>query len=289
MSIETTDATPELPDVDERLVAPESGYEIIDGMVVPVPPAHPPHATRQSKIAALLEAHTRADYDVATEMLTRTSKIDDLAPDVSVFARERDPITGGRRLEELVVEIISTQTVANAATKAKKLSERGVRRVFGIDLARGRVLEWSRQLGTWSILDSNVDLVDPVLAVPLPLAAMLDAGRTDDAVARALVAKHNPVLETMIAASADLGLQQGREQGLVQGREQGLVQGREQGREQGRADGMIAAILAVLATRGIRIVEAQRARCLAERDPDRLARWLVVATTCADSTSLFDD
>jgi Uma2 family endonuclease len=269
MSTDTTDAYPELPDVDERLVAPDCGYEIIDGMVIPVPPALPPHATRQSKIASLLEAHTCSEYDVATDMLTRTSKIDDFAPDVSVFARAPDLKTGGRRLEELVVEIISKQTVANAARKAAKLSARGVRRVFGIDLKRGRVLEWSLALGTWSILDSNVDLVDPVLAVPLPLAAMLDAGRTDDAVARALVAKHNPVLETMLAASADLGLQQGR--------------------EQGRADGMIAAILAVLAARGIPVTDAQRARCLAERDPDRLDRWLVVATTAEDVTSLFGD
>lgn len=67
--------SPELPAVDERLVAPGSGYEIIDGMLVHVPPADPPHAMRQSKGASLFEAYTRAEYDVATQMLTRTSKI----------------------------------------------------------------------------------------------------------------------------------------------------------------------------------------------------------------------
>jgi hypothetical protein len=32
-----------LPAVDERLVAPESRYEILDGRIVHVSPAHPPH------------------------------------------------------------------------------------------------------------------------------------------------------------------------------------------------------------------------------------------------------
>lgn len=257
MSTDTTDASPELPDIDERLVAPDSGYEIIDGMVVAVPPGLPPHATRQSKIAALLEAHTRADYDVATDMLTRTSKIDDFAPDVSVFARAPDPKTGGRRLEELVVEIISKQTVANAAKKAAKLSARGVRRVFGIDLKRGRLLEWSLALGTWSILDPSADLVDPVLAVPLPLVALLDAGRTDDVVARALVAKHNPVFAAELARA--------------------------------RSEITMSALFTVLEARGIHLSDVQRQRILEERDPVRLTRWHVVAVTCADAASLFDD
>ncbi len=262
MSTDASHPSPDLPAIDERLVAPGSGYEIIDGMVVPVPPALPPHATRQSKIASLLEAYTRSEYNVATEMLTRTSKIDDIAPDVSVFLREPDPVTGGRRLEELVVEIISTQTIANAATKAAKLSTRGVRRVFGIDLERGRLLEWSRELGTWSILDASADLEDPALALPLPYAALLDAGRTDDAVARALLAKRNPRIEESHA------------------------QVRAEGRAEGRIETLIEAVLAVLASRAIPISAAQRERIAAERDPARLARWLAAAGTCSDLTSL---
>jgi len=257
MSIETTDSDPDLPDVDERLVAPGSGYEIIDGRVVMVPPAHPPHATRQSNIAALFEAYTRDEYDVATEMLTRTSKIDDIAPDVSVFARAPHPRTGGRQLEELVVEIISTQSVGNAATKAAKLSARGVRRVFGIDLGRNRLLEWSRDLGTWSILDASVDLIDPVFVAPLPFAALLDAGRIDDFVARGLLARNNPVLAAEI--------------------------------ERARREENAAAILAVLGARGLPVSEAQRNQVLQEPDLKRLARWHTAAVTCADVATLLED
>jgi hypothetical protein len=77
-------------------------------------------------------------------MLTRTSRIVDIAPDASVFTR--DPVTGRRRLEEIAFEVLSTQSIEDAGRKAAKLSRRGVRRVFGIDLARERLLEWSREL-----------------------------------------------------------------------------------------------------------------------------------------------
>ena len=73
------------PPVDARLVAPESGYEAVDGEVVKVVPADEPHAVRHSKISALLEAHVRDEYQVASDMLSRLTEIDDTAPDVSVW------------------------------------------------------------------------------------------------------------------------------------------------------------------------------------------------------------
>jgi len=85
----------DLPPVDARLVAPESRYEIQDGRVRYVAPADEPHGTRHSIVQALIEAHAADAYAVACDMLTRTSKTDDMAPDVSVFPRERDPKTGG--------------------------------------------------------------------------------------------------------------------------------------------------------------------------------------------------
>jgi hypothetical protein len=92
---------PDLPPVDTRLVAPESRYEIEDGRVRYVAPADEPHATRHSKLSALLEAHVADDFDVASDMLTRTSELEDFAPDASVFPRARNPETGGRQLEQL--------------------------------------------------------------------------------------------------------------------------------------------------------------------------------------------
>ena len=45
-----------LPAVDERLVAAESGYEVIDGRVIEVRGAGEAHGTRHAKVAALIEA-----------------------------------------------------------------------------------------------------------------------------------------------------------------------------------------------------------------------------------------
>jgi hypothetical protein len=83
-------------------------------------------------------------FEVAADLLTRTSRVDDIAPDVSVYPDAPDPRTGGRQLEQLAFEIVSTQSLGDAAGKARKLATRGVRRVFAIDVARSRALEWSR-------------------------------------------------------------------------------------------------------------------------------------------------
>jgi hypothetical protein len=74
-----------------------------------------------------------------------------------------------------------------------------VRRVFAVDVERSRVLEWSTERGTWHELDPAGHIEDPALEVPLPIAAMIYAAKADDAVARALVARHNPVIEAVRA------------------------------------------------------------------------------------------
>jgi hypothetical protein len=182
----------ELPDVDERLVAPGSRYEIEDGWVVYVPPADELHATSHVKLGGLLQAHHAAGYSVALSMLTRTSRLDDFAPDVSVYPSARDPRTGGRQLEELAFEIESTDSLDHAGRRAQKLMARGVRRVFALDLVRSRALEWSSETGQWSILDPAGRIEDPALAVPLPIAALFDATLADDAIVRAFRAKRHP-------------------------------------------------------------------------------------------------
>src|SRR5438874_11317955 len=154
-SSDPTVAGQDLPPVDARLAVPETRYEIYDGALVYVSPSDEPHGRRQSKLSALLEAHVAPDFTVASEMLTRTSRTNDFAPDVSVYPCARDPRTGGRQLEELAFEIVSTESLSHASNKASKLIDRGVRRVFAIDIERSRALEWSRRLGTWSMLDAS--------------------------------------------------------------------------------------------------------------------------------------
>ena len=259
MSSRTGHASPELPAVDDHLVVGEQGYEIDDGKLVRVPPSEEPHGDRQSKLAALLEAHVGDDFNVATDMLTRTSELNNFAPNASVYPRARDPRTGGRQLEHLAFEVVSTQSLGDAGNKAAKLTGRGVRRVFAIDVERSRAFEWSTELGTWALLDPSASIVDLALAVPLPIATLVHAMKADDAVARALLAKGNAVLVAAV----------------------------QEGQAVGRARGLRDAILLVLAQRGLGLEEAQHTRINAG-DVAELEHWLRRAVTCTTVGELFE-
>jgi Uma2 family endonuclease len=267
MSSVVSRAVSELPDIDDRLVAPETRHEVYDGELVEVSPADPPHAERHLQLAALIEAHTGLEVEAAADLLTRTSRVDDVAPDVSVYPEAPDPRTGGRQLEQLAFEIVSTQTLGDAGRKAARLAGRGVRRVFAIDVERSRALEWSGEPGTWRELDPAGQIEDPALAVPLPIEALIHAAKADDAVQRALIAKGNRVLEGHVARHR--------------------AEARTEGFQEGLARGKAEALLTVLAARRIAVGDAERAQILGEPDPAQLERWLARAVTCAEAAELF--
>ena len=248
----------ELPAVDERVIAPESRYELLDGRLVHVAPADLPHGVRHAQILALIEAHVGLEFQVACDMLTRTSRTDDFAPDVSVFPAAPHPETGGRQLEQLAFEVVSTQSLGHAGKKAAKLVARGVRRVFAVDVERSRLLAWSTAIDDWSQVDAPC-IEDPALDVALPVDALVHTVKADDAVARALLAKHNPVLEAT----------------------------KTEAHAQGHLAGKREALLLLLGVRGISLDDAARERILQERDPARLDRWLTRAATDLTTAELF--
>ena len=251
---------PELPDIDDHIVRPQTRYEIEDGRLVYVPPADPPHGEAHAQLAAVVEAHRGDAFKVAVDLLTRTSRIDDIAPDVSVYPKALDPKTGGRQLDHLAFEIASTERLGHAGKRAAKLMSRGVRRVFVIAVEREQVLEWSVKLAAWSILDRTSSIEDPALAVPLPVAAMLDAVKAEAAIPQAYRAQRHPE----------------------------FLAERAEGRAEGLAEARAAAVLTVLEARGLTPTADERDRIRAERDPDRVARWLAAAVTCASVAALFD-
>lgn len=250
-----------LPAVDERLIMPDAGYEVLDGKVVAVSPALEPHGSRHSKVSALLEAYVAPGYNAASDMLTRASAFDDLAPHASVYPIERDPSTGGRRLEELAFEVVSTETLAHAGRKAARLVARGVRRVFAIDVERSRGLEWSARTEGWEILAGDAVIEDPALVLPLAIHDLVATADADDAVARALLAKRNAVLTASIDAAA----------------------------AQAAAEARAQDVITVLVARGLAPAAEQRAAILAVRDPAALERLLIAATTCDDVERLLAD
>ena len=261
MLLDAAGAESGLPDLDDRLVEPGTRHEMLDGRLVYVPPADPPHAERQFQLCPLIEAHTGPEFQAACELLTRISRRDDVAPDVSIYPAARDPVTGRRQLEQLAFEVVSTQSLGDAGRKAAKLVARGVRRVFAIDVERSRALEWSVGLATWSMLDAAGHITDPVFVVPLPLEALVRSARTDDAVARALIAKRNTVIEAI----------------------------RAEERAEGRVEGLAEAIIAMLSARGVPTRPVDRERILGERDPARLGRWIARAIERASVAELLSE
>lgn len=61
------------------------------------------------------------------------------------------------------------------------------------------------------------------------------------------------------------------------------------GRDEGRAEGEARALLAALRVRGIPVPEAARERILAEKDPERLERWVERAVVAASLAEVLDD
>ncbi len=236
----------ELPAVDERLVMPDTRYEILDGRVAYVSPARDPHGSCHARIVAILGVLVAPGFKVACDLLTRASHTSDFAPDASVLPVARDPVTGGRQLEHLAFEVVSKGSLARITRKAHLLSTRGVRRIFAIGLQRGRVLEWSRKTGSWRIMRGDERVDDPTLVAPLALKDILATTDLDDVMERSLVARGTGGLTRAVAHEE-----------------------------------RVSAILAVLRARRLRLSAATVRAIEDERDNARLSRMLRLAATCA--------
>ena len=124
-----------LPAVDDRLVAPESHAEIVDGRVYRMMGANPPHATRHFEIAHAFAGVLAEGYAGAVDLLMRADEDSDAAPDVSIFPSAPDEKTGGRQIEEIAFEVLDTERLAHATDKVEKFAKRGVRRLFAVKVS----------------------------------------------------------------------------------------------------------------------------------------------------------
>ncbi|HYU33685.1 MAG TPA: hypothetical protein VEW48_16150, partial [Thermoanaerobaculia bacterium] len=74
-----------------------------------------------------------------------------------------------------------------------------------------------------------------------------------------------------------------------QGLEVGLIKGREEGLTKGREEGLAKGLLAVLRARGIAVPDAVREHILAQKDAERLERWLEKAAVAASVAEVIDE
>jgi hypothetical protein len=202
-------------------------------------------------------------YLAALDLLTRHGEKSDFASDACVFREGTDPATGVRHLEEIAFEVVSEQSEQDATDKAVVMHRRGVRRIFALFVEGPRLGEWSPASQSWTPLEAGSWIEDRCLAVPLPVAALLDETLADDAVAEALIATGNPALLSLEAAAEARGA-----------------------REQGRAEGMAESVLKLLEARGLAVSPAQREEILRCNDFDRLDRWLLQAAQASPTDEL---
>jgi hypothetical protein len=66
-------------------------------------------------------------------------------------------------------------------------------------------------------------------------------------------------------------------------------QGRDEGRVEGRVEEAARALLTVLRARNVAVPEAVRERIMAQRDPERLERWLEKAAVAASVAEVVDE
>lgn len=68
-----------------------------------------------------------------------------------------------------------------------------------------------------------------------------------------------------------------------------VAQGLAEGEAKGEVKGEARALLAALRARGVPVPDAARERILAEKDPDRLERWVERAVIAASLVEVLDD
>jgi hypothetical protein len=219
----------ELPPIDEHVVRPETREEMVRGRRVIAMPSLPPHGDQHFRLDYILGAYLAPGYVGSTDLLTRQAEHSNFATDTCIRKAGTDPRTSGRYLEELAFEVVHEQSMRDITERAEDLTARGVRRFFAIFVKKGEVREWAAGERAWKTLGPEATIRDACLCRPISGAALLEAA-ADDAVARALVDKNNPVIARL----------------------------REDERKEGRREGQIA-ILA-------RLFEKRLGRALAETE-----------------------
>jgi hypothetical protein len=68
-----------------------------------------------------------------------------------------------------------------------------------------------------------------------------------------------------------------------------VAQGRDQGRDEGRIDEAARNLLTVLGVRGIAVPDTTRERILAQKDAERLERWLAKAVVATSVGEVIDE
>jgi hypothetical protein len=99
----------------------------------------------------------------------------------------------------------------------------------------------------------------------------------------------SPFAKTYVAQGRAEGHAEGLTEGLTKGLTEGLTKGLTEGLTKGRTEEAARNLLTVLRVRGLAVPDAVRERILAQKDPERLERWLEKAAVAASVAAVLDD
>ncbi len=281
--------------LDDHLVEPEvTRDEVVRGERVVAMPSLPEHGDRHFELDYVLGAHIKRTYVGSTDLLTRFSEGSNFASDTCIRKTGTNPKTGERYLEEVAFEVVHKQTMKDIEVRAEDMTARGVRRFFAIFVKKGQVAEWSAKRGELVTLDLDGEIADRAFATPVRVRELLDAAEADNGVARALLAKNNPVLHAERERMREQGLQEGVAKGLQEGVAKGLQEGVAKGLQEGVAKGLqeglleakASAVIAVLEARGLHPTPEICAKIRACTDARKLDDWLRKAATATSADAV---
>jgi hypothetical protein len=197
----------------------------------------------------------------------------------------------------LLVAAVSAPMLRELQAAAATGWPRGVHG-FGGDVVRARIVVASELPRERSTLLVRLMAAGPLLPDALVDLAALPEDANERTVSEEILVELQQRLEKKQRRTREeeefvMNMQgtwkEARKLGLAEGRNEGLAEGRNEGRDEGRAEEAARAVLAVLRVRGIAVPDVARERILAQKDPERLERWLEKAAVAASVTAVLDE
>jgi hypothetical protein len=229
-------------------------------------------------------AAPRLGVDVGHALGERTLR----APDLSVGDWGEGQGTWASKAPPLALEYAAQgQDEADLQLKIKQLLEAGTRLVWVVRLVgprRVEVYEKGRPVRT-KLPGERLEAPGVLASQPLVEALYEPEAAFEQTLQNLLARKGYAGLEAVRAE----GEARGQAEGEARGKAEGLREGEAKGLREGEARGKRAALQTVLATRGLALDDALRARIEACNDLTRLDRWLARALTAASAREALDD
>jgi hypothetical protein len=193
--------------------------------------------------------------------------------------------------------IITAGTPMSIVTKLRLNAAPGWPRgiyLFGDDVLRVGLVLASELPGGRSTLLVRLMAAGPLLAQAAKEVAALPPDAYERIVAERLLLHLQHALKRQLTWTPEeqefiMAMYKTWEEWRIEGRAEGHAEGRAEGHAEGLAKGQAHSVLAVLGVRGIAVPDAARECILAEKDPDRLQRWLERATAATSITEVIDD